>query len=59
MAPDSKFETAARQAGWTPIYSAFTRHGVTIAYVSWEVLCREERIDPDSATPHPDTAVSP
>lgn len=55
MAQEAQFETAARQAGWTPLHGAFTRYGVTIAYVSWEVLCRSEGID----LAHPDTAVSP
>lgn len=40
-----KFEFAARRAGWTRKDSHFTRSGVSIAYVSWEILCSEEKIE--------------
>lgn len=36
------WEKIARDAGWEPYYSGFTRHGVSIAYVNWEALCISE-----------------
>ena len=38
------YEQAARADGWEKRYSHFTRGGVSIGYVDWETLCREEGI---------------